>query len=464
MTKYVFTNDMCIHVWAQQNQSDGRNGKDTVRFRGTTLYSYSTPIANFVTDKDGNKVVLLSHEHYSTTTSEHINTARASASQYPQFNVDILLRDDDTDRTQSHLKNINGMIKRYRDSIARLGRTTKEHIWENKYLKDEYDAFRDYGKRFDIELTEWPDIKADWAKLGERWDRLKAERNTPQYIERARKRRERKEAKMREQYRTLQGDFGPQWRASWKREAYFADLFTREDSAIRNTALGDHYKEKLELYRIGDESVNAWDIPSSLITDEIEFARNAAVRERHINELAAWRNGETLSISCLSHVITDEDRAARDAALRQQPIIQDALAGYLRGEHTYAPRDIILTDEEEVQYNNAMLHKHERDIELWRAGKSYNTGSYRTGRALLRVYKNEVQTSLGATFPAEHAIKAYHLLKMLHDAGKTYHRNGHSIHLGHFVVDAFENGIVRAGCHTVEWTEVENCAKLLGIA
>jgi hypothetical protein len=83
---------------------------------------------------------------------------------------------------------------------------------------------------------------------------------------------------------------------------------------------------------------------------------------------------------------------------------------------------------------------------------------------MLRVRGDTVETSQGATFPADHTTKAYRLLITLHNAGKTYHRNGHSIHLGHFVVDTFENDVVRAGCHQVQWSEVENCAKLLGIA
>lgn len=127
----------------------------------------------------------------------------------------------------------------------------------------------------------------------------------------------------------------------------------------------------------------------------------------------------------------------------------------MRGDTYSPPHDLIITDEETIQREENLKDKQARDIERWRAGEvsSYSV-RMQTRYALLRVQGTKIETSRGAEFPVEHAVKAYRLLKVLHDAGKTYYRNGHSIHLGHFVVDAFENGIVRSGCHTVEWEEI----------
>lgn len=83
---------------------------------------------------------------------------------------------------------------------------------------------------------------------------------------------------------------------------------------------------------------------------------------------------------------------------------------------------------------------------------------------MLRVRGNEIQTSLGATFPVEHGRKAFPLIARVRMSGKGWQRNGHSIHLGHFQIDRIsETGNVVAGCHRVEWAEIERCARELGI-
>ena len=66
--------------------------------------------------------------------------------------------------------------------------------------------------------------------------------------------------------------------------------------------------------------------------------------------------------------------------------------------------------------------------------------------------------------PLDHAVKAFRVLKRLRDRGETYQRNGHTIHLGHFALDALDGqGIVTAGCHRVEWSEIERVATLAGV-
>ncbi len=78
----------------------------------------------------------------------------------------------------------------------------------------------------------------------------------------------------------------------------------------------------------------------------------------------------------------------------------------------------------------------------------------------LRVKGNEVQTSLGAVIPLDHAVKAYRVLRRL--KGKAY--QGNTIHLGPFVLDAIDTeGNVTAGCHTIAWSEIERIATLAGI-
>lgn len=83
--------------------------------------------------------------------------------------------------------------------------------------------------------------------------------------------------------------------------------------------------------------------------------------------------------------------------------------------------------------------------------------------AYLRLSGETVQTSMGAEFPAEHGRRAYRILKALHARNQTFQSNGKTIPVGHFKIDQLdEQGTIRAGCHTVEWCEVERLANVAG--
>jgi hypothetical protein len=82
----------------------------------------------------------------------------------------------------------------------------------------------------------------------------------------------------------------------------------------------------------------------------------------------------------------------------------------------------------------------------------------------LRINGDELQTSRGATVPLSHAVKAFRIIKRLHNRGQAYERNGHTVHLGHFALDAVDRqGNVRAGCHNVSWEEIERVATIAGV-
>ena len=82
----------------------------------------------------------------------------------------------------------------------------------------------------------------------------------------------------------------------------------------------------------------------------------------------------------------------------------------------------------------------------------------------LRIKGDELQTSRGASVPLAHAVKAFRVIKRLRSKGESYERNGHTIHLGHFALDAVDSaGNVRAGCHEVAWEEIQRVATLAGV-
>lgn len=105
--------------------------------------------------------------------------------------------------------------------------------------------------------------------------------------------------------------------------------------------------------------------------------------------------------------------------------------------------------------------------EAWLVGDNtynYQRLSAEDGTALLRVREGLLETSWGADVPLEHAVKAFRLVKLMHDEGREWHRNGHTLRVGHFQVDHINaDGSMVAGCHRIGWQEIERIARQLGV-
>lgn len=83
-----------------------------------------------------------------------------------------------------------------------------------------------------------------------------------------------------------------------------------------------------------------------------------------------------------------------------------------------------------------------------------------------------------ALYIAEHAAHFEHwratgeityggeyVLANLRAKGEEYHRNGHTLKIGHYALDSLDkDGTLTAGCHVIAWAEVERLAKSEGWA
>ncbi len=99
-----------------------------------------------------------------------------------------------------------------------------------------------------------------------------------------------------------------------------------------------------------------------------------------------------------------------------------------------------------------------RKLEEWKMGKDVYIRT--NGNASLRINGDMIETSAGAEVPLKHAVKILPRIR----SGKPYVRNGHTIHLGQFALDAIdEQGNITAGCHTITREEIERIAKKIGI-
>jgi hypothetical protein len=100
---------------------------------------------------------------------------------------------------------------------------------------------------------------------------------------------------------------------------------------------------------------------------------------------------------------------------------------------------------------------------LWRNGElAAEAGRELQRDCMLRVAGDRVETSWGAWFPVDAARRVYPLLAKAVAAGQAL--DNLRLELGQFVVDSISaEGIVRAGCHVVPWSEVKAAAVVLGL-
>jgi hypothetical protein len=121
----------------------------------------------------------------------------------------------------------------------------------------------------------------------------------------------------------------------------------------------------------------------------------------------------------------------------------------------------------ERRAREARIAANRQAIAEWRAGSRYNlphdAARDEAGGALIRIKGDVLETSLGASVPLEHAIKVFRRVAACRDAGVSWHRNGETIRVGAFQVDAIDaDGSFRAGCHSFNWPEIEQAARLAG--
>lgn len=132
-------------------------------------------------------------------------------------------------------------------------------------------------------------------------------------------------------------------------------------------------------------------------------------------------------------------------------------------------RERVRREERELEKQRIAQAESDERITLWRAGDrnvrlGYHEMRDAQGSAMLRIVGDTVETSQGATVPLNHAIRAYRAVKRCHDAGIAWEANGHTLHVGHFTINSISaNGDLWAGCHRINWVEVESFGRQAGI-
>jgi len=100
------------------------------------------------------------------------------------------------------------------------------------------------------------------------------------------------------------------------------------------------------------------------------------------------------------------------------------------------------------------------NLENWRAGADIRAYFEITA---LRIKNDEIETSKGAKIPLDHAVRAYPLIKRLHDRDLSLDLSSHAIKLGHYTVNRIEKDNLIVGCHKIPYSEIEKIAIQLNL-
>lgn len=100
------------------------------------------------------------------------------------------------------------------------------------------------------------------------------------------------------------------------------------------------------------------------------------------------------------------------------------------------------------------------DLIRWKNGEDVRSHFEITA---LRIKDDEIQTSRGAKIPLDHAVRAFPLLKRLHEKDASIDLSSHSIKLGYYTVNRVEKDNLIVGCHTVPFSEIYAIAKQLNL-
>lgn len=199
--------------------------------------------------------------------------------------------------------------------------------------------------------------------------------------------------------------------------------------------------------------------------------------ETHAANLESYAARITAALDAAERARTHKDTHVETAlrldaeALRYAEVFglsytSSASAGELRdklAELTAARKERERKEREAAQERDALA------FEEWRNGTRYAVpSSYRldgNGSVYMRVNGDVLETSLGASVPLAHAVKAFRFVKLCRERGETWRTNGRVIRVGHFNVESIDaEGNMRAGCHYFTWARIAEAARMAGVA
>jgi hypothetical protein len=137
-------------------------------------------------------------------------------------------------------------------------------------------------------------------------------------------------------------------------------------------------------------------------------------------------------------------------------------------ERSFATAEAIAAEKERRRLEREREEAERR--QAWLDGKGSGRFSDANGGALLRIIGDpgepetaQLETSHGARVPLNHAIKAFRFVKLIRETGGHWQRNGRTVRVGFYQLDSIDPDGFNAGCHRINWPEIERVARLAGV-
>lgn len=457
MAKTVFQNSMVAHVWAQQNQSNGKSNNGQFFFRDSMLFSYGSHflVGKIITGlgKGSANVALLNTDSYSISTSRHQRMAKGAVRHFEHV---YLLPDLTKLANQFNFNSIQPYGKGARDDI-------KNYIKTHKGLGDNAALFL-------LAYVGIKDAKHCLSFLRREGTRL-ADKASAAIAK-------------REKDKAL-GDAAMMAKQSIEQ---IADNISKlGDYALPNNAkrLFHAHKAAKAAKRVRQAKA-VWEA-LKLVRGEIKRrgAKKARIdANRYMRGLIQnvrtaftqlemrYTEGESLPASHLRTMSRSFSDAAHMGLGRGMSQATRDKLGNFANDIGEAGKIVQAREDAEA------LEKAKADLDKWKRGENglfRGHTFYHLPVTYLRavnvarddngmIVKGELETTKGASVPLTHAVRAFRFLKLCKERGQGWHHNGHSLRVGHFQVDRIEpNGDFKAGCHDITWAEVERVAKELGV-
>jgi hypothetical protein len=210
-----------------------------------------------------------------------------------------------------------------------------------------------------------------------------------------------------------------------------------------------HYSKKiyLDIPRRGLDSLvfNQRDFEEIVIKPNANKANDLLVKASRSKKYATLYSGQAFSI-----IKNLEKYALFTGLFYSCPDIDDLQELAIKADKEAKALEKIRRAERIKEQEEALIN--------WRKGEDVRN---RFEITALRIKEDQIETTKGARIPLDHAIKFWGLIKSWHEKGVSYVKDHHSIHLGNYSVNRFENGILTVGCHSIPYSEIENIAHQL---
>lgn len=142
-------------------------------------------------------------------------------------------------------------------------------------------------------------------------------------------------------------------------------------------------------------------------------------------------------------------------AKREKARVKRAAAAEVKNAAYLAEREA--QEQARVKYRAELAAEQLTYIPRWRLGENLNLSYLEYALLRYNSAENRVETSQGAEVPASDAVRAVRFITKVRARGTLWQANGEQLPVGQFHINSIgPQGNIKAGCHKIEWAEIES--------